>query len=74
MRGTYFYSDSCTGTMWWANASGAIWDAGGQNDTTLGNGGVYGFGEDEAGNVYVARGNGQVLRLTSDSIFADGFQ
>ncbi|MDC8014169.1 PQQ-dependent sugar dehydrogenase [Tahibacter soli] len=75
MRGTYFYSDSCTGKLWWADSTlTPTWDAGGQNDTGLSSSGIYGFGEDQAGNVYVGQGNGQVFKLTSDFIFEDGFE
>lgn len=75
MRGTYFYADSCTANLWWQESSGAIWDAGGENIlTNLGTGGVYGFGEDQAGNLYVARSNGQINRITADRIFVDDFE
>ena len=81
MRGTYFYSDSCSGKLWWADSTlSPTWDAGGQNDTGFPTSGIYGFGEDEIGNLYIARGNGQVFVLTSetagdtDTIFRDGFE
>lgn len=75
MRGTYFYGDSCVSTLWWAESAGAVWDAGGENSIgTLGSGSIYGFGEDEAGYVYIVRSNGQIQRLTSDFIFDDNFQ
>jgi glucose/arabinose dehydrogenase len=75
MRGTYFYADSCSSDLWWSESTGATWDSGGINRLTgLGTGSVYGFGEDEAGNVYITRSNGQVHRITTDGIFADGFQ
>ena len=75
MRGIYFYGDSCTGRLWWANSNaGATWDAGGQNNTNLSSTGIYGFGEDEAGNLYVAQSNGNVSMLTSEMIFKNGFE
>ncbi|UXI68451.1 PQQ-dependent sugar dehydrogenase [Tahibacter amnicola] len=74
MRGTYFYSDSCTGTLWWADTTGATWDSGGLNNTGLGSGGVYGFGEDENGEIYVAEGGGEIHRLAPNTIFTDGFE
>ena len=75
MKGTYFYSDSCSGTIWWADAQGATWDGSGQNIAAAGSGGVYGFGEDEAGNVYIAKGGSSgVFKITSDYIFADDFE
>jgi hypothetical protein len=77
LNGIYFYADaSASNTLWWANASGTVWDGGtgAQNNTGLSVGGIYGFGEDQAGNVYVAEGNGKVSRLTSEMIFKNGFQ
>lgn len=75
MQGTYFYGDSCSSNLWWSESSGATWDAGGENViTTLGSGSIYGFGEDEAGYIYIVRSNGQIHRLVSEFIFADGLQ
>ncbi|MEO8670821.1 MAG: PQQ-dependent sugar dehydrogenase [Tahibacter sp.] len=74
MRGTYFYGDSCSGILWYANATGATWDAGGQLNTGLPPAAIYGFGEDEAGNLYVTYAGGTVSKLTSDILFSDGFQ
>lgn len=33
----------------------------------------YGFGEDEAGNVYIAMQSGTVFKINSDFIFDSGF-
>jgi glucose/arabinose dehydrogenase len=80
MRGTYFYSDSCGGKVRWADSTlPGVWDAGGLNDSGVNaSGGIYGFGEDEAGNLYIGKGNGTVFVLTSalgsDLIFEDGFE
>jgi hypothetical protein len=51
-----------------------VWDAGGENTLSLGGGNIYGFGEDEAGNLYIVRSNGQIQRLVSEFIFDDDFQ
>lgn len=75
MRGTYFYGDSCGSALWWSESTGAAWDTGGQNTATgVGSGSIYGFGEDQAGNVYIARADGRVERITTDLIFRNGFQ
>jgi glucose/arabinose dehydrogenase len=73
LRGTYFYGDSCNGALWYATASGAIWDAGGVQNTGLSVGTPYGYGEDEYGNLYIAQSNGVVNRITSDFIYDNGF-
>jgi glucose/arabinose dehydrogenase len=77
-RGQYVFSDSCSGDIYIvANADGAVspWTyetlAGTPSMST------YSFGEDDAGNLYVADGNGPVYIFHSDSgsdeIFVDGF-
>ena len=78
LRGQYVFSDSCTGLIYVAanpqvNVSPWTWEtlAGTPNISS------YGFGEDAAGNLYVADGGGSVYVFHSDSsgdlIFADGF-
>ncbi len=74
MRGTYFYGDSCSGTLWYADATGSTWDSGGQLDTGLSSSSIYGFGEDEAGNLYVTFAGGTVSKLTSDILYSDSFE
>lgn len=74
MHGTYFYGDSCNGMVWWSESTGATWDSGGEHSLNLGSGSIYGFGEDQDGNIYVVRSNGQVQKLVSEFIFDDGFQ
>lgn len=75
MRGTYFYADSCSSDLWWSESSGATWDSGGINRLAgLATGSVYGFGEDVEGNVYITRSNGQIHKIMTDGIFANGFQ
>lgn len=78
LRGQYLFSDSCTGLIYVAanpqvNVSPWTWEtlAGTPNISS------YGFGEDAAGNLYIADGGGSVYVFHSDSsgdlIFADGF-
>jgi glucose/arabinose dehydrogenase len=78
LRGQYVFSDNCSGNInIVANADGSVpvWTA-----ETLGGApgmSTYSFGEDEAGNLYVADGNGPVYVFHSDSgsdvIFQNGF-
>lgn len=75
MHGTYFYGDSCSSDLWWAEASGSTWDADGIHRLSgLGTGTIYGFGEDAKGNIYITRANGQIHRIEVRWIFADGFE
>lgn len=75
MHGTYFYGDSCSSDLWWADSTGSVWDADGIHRLTgLGTGSVYGFGEDAEGNIYITRANGQIHRIEVRWIFADGFE
>lgn len=78
LRGQYLFSDNCTGDIYVvANAGAGVspWTY----ETLSGTPGMstYSFGEDEAGNLYVADGNGPVYIFHSDSgsdlIFANGF-
>lgn len=61
LRGLYLYGDYCTGQIWGLERQGNVWNnrqllASGFNITT--------FGEDEAGEVYVANtANGSVYRI-----------
>ncbi len=74
LNGTYFFGDACTGALWYATAAapGTVWSPTLQN-TTLSVGSAYGYGEDEAGNVYIAEASGAVRKIVSDFIFEDGF-
>ena len=49
--GTYFYGDFCTGIIWGARQNGSAWTTTQLLDTTLS---ISTFGEDEAGEIYVA--------------------
>ena len=76
LRGTYFYSDSCDGAVRYATAAapGTDWSPGGiQNSMLSFAGSTFGFGEDEAGNLYIARSNSTVFKISSDFIFDNGF-
>jgi glucose/arabinose dehydrogenase len=78
LRGRYFFSDTCSGDLYMVQQPDpgfSTWDY-----TTLSNapsaGGTYAFGEDAAGNLYVAYGGGSVYVFYSqpgDLIFANGF-
>jgi glucose/arabinose dehydrogenase/subtilase family serine protease len=63
LYGTYFYGDFCTGRIWAATQSGGAWTTEVALDTDLR---ISTFGEDEAGEVYVAHLNettGAVYRI-----------
>jgi len=65
MQGLYFYGDYCRGKIWGLRRAGAVWETAllqtvGFNITT--------FGEDEAGDVYVADyGGGVIYRIVDQS-------
>ncbi|MEE8525157.1 MAG: PQQ-dependent sugar dehydrogenase, partial [Thermoanaerobaculia bacterium] len=74
--GTYVYTDWCTGTTWFAaEIAPGVWQS--QEWGTLPPFSVIGFGEDEAGELYVTLGDA-IGRFHSPSsaslIFADGFE
>jgi glucose/arabinose dehydrogenase len=78
LRGQYLFSDNCTGDIYVvANAGNGVqpWTYETLSGTPPMS--TYAFGEDEAGNLYVADGGGAVYVFHSDSgaddIFADGF-
>ena len=73
LRGTYFYGDSCVGSLLYATAGAPGTNWGGLQDTTLNVGAPYGYGEDEDGNIYIAESGGDVYKIVSDFIFDDGF-
>ena len=77
-RGQYVFSDNCSGAIYVvANADGSLplWTYETMDGTPFLS--TYSFGEDEAGNLYVADGNGPVYVFHSDSgtdvIFRNGF-
>ncbi|HSN00691.1 MAG TPA: PQQ-dependent sugar dehydrogenase [Rudaea sp.] len=75
LRGTYFYSDNCSGDIYYAEPGGASWDGG--NGTIaasgLNAGNTSSFGDDANGNLYVVDLNGRILLLQTDTVFTDGF-
>ena len=76
MFGTYVYADWCTGEIWFANeTSPGVWSTSLWNN--LDDFSYIGFGEDEAGELYVTQFDA-VGRFSSASagtlIFADGFE
>lgn len=75
LQGTYFYGDACTSGLRYATAGspGVDWSPGGVQSTGLAVGASYGYGEDEAGNLYIAESGGTVRKIVSDFIFDDGF-
>jgi glucose/arabinose dehydrogenase len=61
MQGLYFYGDYCTGRIWGLRLEGGTWQNSLLLDTAIN---ISSFGEDEAGNVYVASHNtGEIFRL-----------
>jgi glucose/arabinose dehydrogenase len=63
LKGGYVFSDECTGITWAVNAAGSgpqalvqVADVGG---------GIAGYGEDEAGELYAAALGGQLYRVTA---------
>lgn len=63
MRGIYFYVDHCSGKLWGLQYDGTNW----QNQLLLNSGlNISSFGEDEAGNLYVADLDGAVYQLVGN--------
>jgi hypothetical protein len=78
LNGRYFFSDTCSGRLYMVqNANPALtpWEF----ETVSGApsaGGTYAFGEDAAGNLYIAYGGGSVyvfFSQPSETIFVNGF-
>jgi hypothetical protein len=61
MRGVYFYGDFCSGQLWGLARDGATWRSQPLLDSTHQ---ISTFGEDEAGNLYLADFGGTVYQLT----------
>jgi glucose/arabinose dehydrogenase len=62
LAGQYIFGDFCSGRIWFAQPVGGTWEM--EEFIVLdGFGNLVGFGEDEAGELYLTRGNGQVLRF-----------
>src|SRR5262245_18179712 len=60
--GTYFYGDFCVGIIWGARQNGSTWTTTQLIDSTLS---ISTFGEDEAGEVYVADLGGAIYHLVA---------
>jgi len=72
--GAYFYGDYCSGRIWSATKSGATWSSALELDTTLN---ISTFGEDAAGELYVAHlgfaaGQGAIYRIVANDQDGDG--
>jgi glucose/arabinose dehydrogenase len=62
MEGIYFYGDFCTGRIWGLKRNGAVWQNNLLLDSPLG---ISSFGEDEAGELYLADyATGDIYRIT----------
>lgn len=74
-NGTYVYADACSSEIYFAKpASGGTWSTTQWRDDANGYGTYSGFGEDQAGNLYLVHTtNGVVYRFSSDVIFPNGF-
>jgi glucose/arabinose dehydrogenase len=65
LLGVYFYADNCTGEIWQATGSGANWTAPDSIDTPYG---ISTFGEDQAGELYLAdRDGGGIYHIVAVS-------
>jgi glucose/arabinose dehydrogenase len=63
LQGVYIYGDYCSGRIWGLRRTGTVWENTLLLDTDLT---ISTFGEDEAGNLYVAdHGNGDIYKITS---------
>jgi glucose/arabinose dehydrogenase len=61
LQGIYFYADFCSGRIWGLRRNGTVWDNQLLLDTTLQ---ITSFGEDEAGNLYLADfGAGDIYKI-----------
>ncbi len=58
LRGIYFYGDFCTGRIWGASEQAGAWTTAELLDTSLS---ISTFGEDEAGEIYVADYSGGAI-------------
>ncbi|MGZ8450005.1 MAG: PQQ-dependent sugar dehydrogenase [Candidatus Deferrimicrobiaceae bacterium] len=63
LQGVYLFGDFCSGRIWGIRKNGAAWDNALRADTELT---ITTFGDDEAGNVYVANfASGELLKILS---------
>jgi len=74
LRGFYVFGDLDGGLLIGQN-NGGTWSLSAFAPASPVVNGVYGFGEDETGNLYVASGyDGKLYKYALDEIFADGFE
>lgn len=75
LQGMYLFADSCSSEILFAKpADGAGWTTSVWRDDPNGYGTYSGFGEDEAGRLYVAHTSGDaVYRITSQAIMTGSF-
>ena len=64
MQGTYFYGDFCNGRIWGLSGGPGAWQNDLLLDTTIT---ISTFGEDEAGNLYVANYGGTIYSLVDST-------
>jgi hypothetical protein len=71
LQGQYFYGDFCNGKVWSATFNGSSWTFAELTDTTYM---ISSFGEDDAGELYVADYSGTAIYriVSSDDFDADG--
>src|SRR5699024_8494307 len=62
LQGRYVFSDFCSGTVWFLRAAGSGFVV---SEFGPAGGSVYGFGEDEAGELYLMLGS-QILRFAGN--------
>jgi len=78
LQGYYVYGDYCSGRIWFAEETTPdSWSSDEFGQLPGGFGNLVGFGEDQAGNLYLTRGSGEVLVFggdTADAVFADRFE
>jgi glucose/arabinose dehydrogenase len=68
MQGLYFYGDYCSGRIWGASQQNGVWQTTQLLDTSID---ISTFGEDEAGNLYLASygtgtGTGQIFSVADN--------
>ena len=73
LDGVYLFGDLCGGALI-GTQNGGTWSLSAFSPANISFANIYGFGEDEAGNVYLLDGGaGKVYKYILDQIFIDGF-
>lgn len=62
LQGAYVYGDFCSGRVWTAREQAGSWVS---EEIALTGDGLVGFGEDEAGNLYLTRSNGEIFLFSA---------